>query len=285
MRFPFHAGAAPAALALALLAAAPSRAQEEEFRLRDRAPGIPTSMFGIHVEPGQWLVYPFFEYYLNGDEEYKPAELGYGLEADYRGRYTASEELLYVAHAFGERWMFELEAALIQATLEKADDDPSSFPSELGQSGLGDVEGQLRYLWAAETAKRPMVFSYFEAVAPTQDEGSLIGTSAWELKLGSGVTRQFGFGTATLRAAVEHDAGEGKTELGEVAFEWLRRFSPRWRGYLGLEGTQDEWELITDIHWSPAPRLTLKVSNAFGVTSKAVDWAPEVGLLWRLGGR
>ena len=34
--------------------------------LRDRGPGIPTSMFGVYVTKGQLLVYPFFEYSLAG---------------------------------------------------------------------------------------------------------------------------------------------------------------------------------------------------------------------------
>src|SRR5690242_17060011 len=67
-------------------------------RHRDRGPGIPTSMFGTYVQPRELLVYPFFEYYRDADAEYKPSELGYGLDQDYRGRYWANERLVFVGY-------------------------------------------------------------------------------------------------------------------------------------------------------------------------------------------
>ncbi len=247
---------------------------------RQRGEGIPTSMFGTYIRPGELLVYPFFEYYLNNDEEYKPEELGFGLERDFRGKYRASEGLIFLSYGISDRWAIEIEAAVISAKLEKAADDPSAMPDELKQSGTGDVEGQLRYRWAEETEGRPELFSYFEAVTPQQKDKKLIGTPDWELKLGFGAIKEYPLGTFTLRAAGEYDAAESKGELGECALEYLRVLSPAWRGYLGLEGAQDEWELITEAQWKLHPRATLKLNNAFGVTSKAVDWAPEVGVMF-----
>ena len=115
---------------------------------------------------------------------------------------------------------------------------------------------------------------------PTAEAGSLIGTSDWEYKLGTGVVRGFGFGTMTARAAVEYDAAEGVAELGEMAVEYLRRLSPTWRVYGGVEGTQDEVELITEAQWHLSPAMFLKLNSSFGLTSKATDWAPEVGLMF-----
>ncbi len=46
--------------------------------LQDRGSGIPTSMFGTYVRPGELLVYPFIEFYMDSDAEYSPDELGYG---------------------------------------------------------------------------------------------------------------------------------------------------------------------------------------------------------------
>ncbi|MBD3337159.1 MAG: hypothetical protein GF355_16730 [Candidatus Eisenbacteria bacterium] len=248
--------------------------------LQDRGEGVPLSMFGTYIQKGQLIVYPFMELYRDRDYEYAPNELGFEEDVDYRGDYEASEQLILIGYGFTDRLAVEFEAAVIQAELEKARNDRSGVPEEVEESGLGDVEGQLRWRWARETAGRPEIFSYFEAVLPTQDEGSLIGTTDWEFKLGSGVIRGFGWGTLTARGAFEYDRSEDKFELGELAFEYLKRLSPRWRVYGGVEGTQDEIELITEAQWHFARRVFLKLNNAFGLTSKAADWAPEFGFVF-----
>ena len=51
--------------------------------LRDRGTGLPTSMFGTYIRKHELLVYPFFEYYRNDDEEYEPADIGYGLAEEF----------------------------------------------------------------------------------------------------------------------------------------------------------------------------------------------------------
>lgn len=253
--------------------------------LRDRGAGVPLSMFATYVQEGQLIVYPFFEYYRDADFEYKPAELGYAQDVDYRGRYRATEELLFLAYGFTSRFAVEMEAAVIQAELEPADGDDSGIPRRLEESGIGDVEGQLRYRWRPETAGSAEVFSYFETVFPTQDEGSLIGTSGFELKLGTGVTRGLSWGTVTVRAAVEYDASESKVDVGEAAVEWVRRLGPHWRAYAGVEGTQDEVGLVTEAQWHLGDAVFLKLNNSLGITSKATDWAPEVGVVFTVPGR
>ena len=50
--------------------------------------------------------------------------------------------------------------------------------------------------------------------------------------------------------------------------------------YLGVEGSQDEIELITEGQWHVTDSVFLKLSNAFGITSKATDWAPEIGIIF-----
>jgi hypothetical protein len=156
------------------------------------------------------------------------------------------------------------------------------MPALLEESGLGDVEGQLRYRWNRETDRSPEVFSYFETVFPLQKNRQLIGTQDWELKFGSGMVRGFSFGTMTIRAAVEYDASARNLALGEVALEYLRRVNSSFRIYAGVEGTQDEIEGITELQWSIRPNLVLKLNNAVGLTSKATDWAPEIGILFRI---
>jgi hypothetical protein len=249
--------------------------------LRDRGTGIPLSQFGTYIATGELVVYPFFEYYRDADHEYAPNELGGTLDRDYRGEYRATEELLFLAYGVSERLAVELEAAVIQASLERDPNDLSGTADRIEESGLGDVEGQVRWRWARETPHGPEFFSYFETVFPTQDEGSLIGTTDWEFKLGSGLIRGFPWGTMTVRAAVEFDNAEGAAELGEAAVEYLRSVSERWRLFCAVEGTQDEIELIPEVQRRLSSRATLKLNSAVGLTSKATDWAPEVGLLFR----
>jgi hypothetical protein len=248
--------------------------------LRDRGTGVPVSQFGTYIQRGQFLVYPFFEYYHDDDAEYAPNELGGTDDIDYRGRYRASEYLLFVAYGVTRRFAVELEAAAIDAELETAPEDDSSLPAVISESGLGDVEGQLRYRFREETPGGPDVFGYFETVFPTADEGSLIGTSNWEFKLGAGATRGYGFGTMTLRAAIEYDKAEETFAMGEAAVEYLRRLSAQWRVFGAIEGSEDEVEAIVEAQWHFATFGALKLNNAFGVTSKATDWAPEVGVMF-----
>jgi hypothetical protein len=255
-------------------------AQRPIDRSRDRGAGIPTSMFGTYIARGELIVYPFFEYYRDRNAEYSPDELGYGLDQDFRGTYRASEGLIFLGYGVSERLAVELEAAVISARLETSPDDPSGVPSVIEESGLGDVEGQLRWRWRRETERRPELFSYFETVLPLQRRRTLIGTQDWEFKLGTGIVRGFSWGTATLRGAVEYDAAEASVGLGEIAVEYLRRLSPRLRVLGAVEGTQDEIELITEAQWSLRPNVVLKLNNAVGLTSKATDWAPEVGVMF-----
>lgn len=248
--------------------------------LRDRGTGLATSMFGTYVRRGELLVYPFFEYYRDHNMEYKPAELGYGLDQDFRGKYRASEGLLWFGYGITDWLAVELEAAVISATLYTAPGDTSGAPPRIHEAGMGDVEGQVRARWMSETPGRPELFSYFEAVAPVQTKKLLIATPDWEFKFGTGLTRGFAWGTVTLRTEAEYNLEEARLELGEVAVEYLKRLSPAWRVYLGVEGTQDEFELITEAQWHISRNLFLKLNNAFGITSKATDWAPEVGIVF-----
>jgi hypothetical protein len=259
-----------------------SQAQVADGRQRDRGPGIPTSMFGTYIERGEWLLYPFLEYYRDANLEYSPDEFGFGLDADFRGRYRATEGLMFLGYGLTDRLAVEMEAAVIRARLRKAPDDPSAMPAVLEESGLGDVEGQLRFRWNRETDRAPEVFSYFETVFPLQKNRLLIGTQDWEFKFGTGFVRGFSWGTTTVRAAMEYDAADANLALGEVAVEFLRRVNSKLRIYAGVEGTQDEIEGITELQVFLRPNLVLKINNAFGLTSKATDWAPELGLLFSI---
>ena len=255
-----------------------ANAQTPDHIRRDTGDGIPVSMFGTFIEEDELLVYPFFEYYRDSDAEYKPSELGFTGNTDYFGRYRASEGLIFVGYGVSDRLALEFEAAVITARQEKDPSDPTDFPEVLEQSGLGDVEMQLRYQWRRETAESSGLFSYFETVFPIQQEKELIGTPDWEFKLGTGYLRSHTWGTIVLRGSVAYATGP---EIGEYAVEYIRRVSERVSFYAGVEGTEDEVELISDLQLSLMPGLVLKLNSAFGVTKKATDWSPEVGLLFR----
>jgi len=258
----------------------PAAAQETTY-LRDRGPGVATSMFGTYVQKGEWLFYPFFEYYRDSDLEYAPSEFGVPGDQDYRARYRAREGLFFVSYGVSEDVAVEFEIATIRATFDKSSADTSAVPLRLEEHGLGDVEGQVRWRWRRETEHRPEIFSYAEVVVPHHRDRPLIGTSGWEIKLGTGVARGLPWGTLTARAALEYDTSStSRFDLGEYAVEYLKRLSPRWRAYVGIEGNTDELSLITEAQWHLSRNVFVRVNSGFGLTSKATDWAPEVGIVF-----
>ena len=68
--------------------------------------------------------------------------------------------------------------------------------------------------------------------------------------------------------------------MGAYAAEYLKRVSAGLWLFAAVEGVDDEVELITEAQWFLRPGLTLKLNNAAGLTSKAPDWAPEIGLMF-----
>jgi hypothetical protein len=275
---------------LLMLAIAPriAAAQDDQPWLRDRGPGVRTSLLGSYVRRGELLIYPFYEYYSDHDLEYKPSELGYGPSlTDYRGKYQASEGILFFGYGAGADVALEFEAAVIDATLETAANDTSSGkPPEVHESGLGDVEGQVRWRFQRETAKRPELFTFFETVFPLQRDRHLIGTQEWEFASGVGFVRGYRWGTLTLRASVEFvPEADQQVDAGEYAIEWLRRFSPRWRVAAAIEGVQlDEVALITEVQYHFGRHAYLKLNSSVGLTPNATDFAPEIGIMFPLGG-
>ncbi len=254
--------------------------------LRDRGTGVRTSLLGTYVRKGELLIYPFFEYYWDHNLEYKPSELGYGADTtDFRGRYRASEGILFVSYGIAENVALEFEAAVITAELETSSSDTASArPDKVKESGLGDVEGQIRWRFQRETASRPELYTFFETVFPLQRDRHIIGTQDWEFATGLGLVRGYRWGTLTLRASVEYvPAAHPQIDAGEYAVEWLRRFSPRWRVAAAIEGVQlDEVSLITEVQYHFGRHAYLKANTSVGLTENATDFAPEIGVLFSL---
>lgn len=271
-------------LALLILATpAPAAATEEPlpYYLQDRGTGVYTSLFGTYVRDGELLVYPFYEYVVNKEDEYHGSELGYTGEIDYLGKVVEHEYLLFFAYGFTEDLAAEFESALYTTkTLERASDDTTSgLPPELKESGLGDVEGQIRWRLAKETATRPEYWVNFEVVFPLQKDKVLIGTQDWEFGAGIGLTNGFTWGTLTPRFSIAYDRAESELEVGEVAIEYLKRLSPEWRWVSTIEGTSDEFSLILEAQWHFSPRAFWKFNSGFALTEPAEDFAPEIGLM------
>jgi len=271
-------------MAGAVLTAAPLWADELQSpdRTADRGRGIPTSLFGTYIEKGQLLVYPFYEYTRTTAFEYKPSELAFSGGKDFLGKTTEQEYLIFLAYGISERLAVELETAVYaKTTFDKAGDDPSNVPSRMEESGLGDVDMQLRWRWKEETESRPEMFSFLEVTPPFQESRVLIGTQDWEAALGFGVVRGYHWGTITGRVTLAYDGQDNSVEPGEFAFEYLKRTSSRWRFVATLEGESDEVSLIGEAQWFFSDRAFLKLNCGFGITQKAPDIAPEVGLLFR----
>jgi hypothetical protein len=68
--------------------------------------------------------------------------------------------------------------------------------------------------------------------------------------------------------------------FGEYALEYLKRLSPSVRFYTGIEGNQDEVEWIVERQYRLGRHAHLKLNTAFGLTSKAPDFAPEIGIMF-----
>jgi hypothetical protein len=269
------------AIAIAFIPAgrAPA-AQELPAYLRDRGTGVRTSLLGSYVRQGELVIYSFYEYYSDRNLEYKPSELGYGLNTDFRGRYRASEGLLFFGYGLSQDIVLEFEAAVITAELRKSPSDTATVPARIRESGLGDVEGQIRWRFQRETETRPEFFTYFGTVLPLQKSTKIIGTQAWEHFFGIGLTRGFRWGTLTLRTAAGYDHGTKQFDAGEYAIEWLRRLSPSWKVVAAIEGNQiDEVSLLTEVQWFISRHAVLKINNGLGLTPNATDFAPEIGFM------
>jgi hypothetical protein len=113
-----------------------------------------------------------------------------------------------------------------------------------------------------------------------QDTKVLIGTQDLEFAVGTGFIRSYPWGTLNGRISIAYDGEEDKVELGEYALEYLKRLNDRWRLVATLEGEDDEVALIGEAQLTLRPGAILKVNSGFGLTEKAVDFAPEIGVLF-----
>lgn len=267
-----------------LLALVPVAGAAEDLPpyLRDRGAGMRTSMFGSYVEKGELLIYPFYEYYRDDNQQYSPDEYGGTGIQDLEARYRANEGILFASYGITDRLNIEAEAAVISAEFEKDPTDTYGTPARIKQSGLGDVEGQVTYTWLREGPHRPEIYTFAEAVIPHAKDKALIGTEDWEFAFAVGGAQGFGFGTILAGVGLEYTrASDTPWDLGEWQVGYLRRVSPAWRVYAGVEGqATDEASLITEAQRRLSRVATLKLNLGVGLTSNSTDLAPEVGIMF-----
>jgi len=263
----------------ASLAAEPAAAASY---LYDRGDGIPTSLSGTYVREKEFLVYGFYEFTRTKNFEYKPSELGSTGDGDFFGRAYEREALIFLAYAFNDSLAVEFESALHSSIdFRKDPADTSTVPGRIEESGLGDTETNVRWRLQKESATRPAATLFFKTVFPLQRKKELLGTQDWEFSPGVVLTKGFSFGTLAFKLSVNYDGAERKLELGEYGFDYLKRLSQNWRVVLSLEGEQDEVSLIGEAQYSLGKNVVLKMNSGFGLTKKAPDFAPEIGLLFR----
>jgi hypothetical protein len=156
------------------------------------------------------------------------------------------------------------------------------MPNKLREDGLGDTEMQIRLRWLKEGDYWPEGVFFFETVFPLQSDKKLIGTQDWELSPGLVFTKGFGpIGTFAFRFAFTYTPKAGDFEFGEWAVDYIKRLSPNWLVALAFEGEQDEQSIIGEVQYNLSKNIVLKVNCGFGVTKKAPEFAPEIGLLFR----
>lgn len=252
--------------------------------LADRGAGVPASMFGTYVSRGELLLFPFFSHTSDHNREYEPAKLGTGPAGAFLGRYRNSAAQIFVAYGLTDWLALEMEASVLSATLDRSPSDPSGTSRRIAESGFADVEAHLRMRLTRETDHRPQLFGFLEVQIPAQTNKLIIGDRNWDLKPGIGMIRGFSWGTMSVRTTVEYNRDDTHWDLGESSIEYLRRLSPAWRVYAGIEGGEtggpDEWELNLGVHWSVTRFLSLKLDNGVGISAKANDWSPQIGVLF-----
>lgn len=254
--------------------------------LRDRGRGQPTSLFGTYIERGQLILFPYFAFTRDGNMEYQPSALGYGSDQDFRGRFQSTQAQLFVAYAFTDWLAIEFESSRIRARLDKSPDDTSAVPARIDETGLADIEAQVRLRLARERGRRPEIFASLEMIPAQQSGKVLIGDAQWDFKSSIGVIRGFRFGTMTFKTSVEYNRGDKHWDLGETSLEYLRQLNSRTRLFLAIEGGEggapDDYALVSGVRWRLTPGVFLKFDNAVGLMSKATDWETQIGLLWQL---
>jgi hypothetical protein len=135
--------------------------------------------------------------------------------------------------------------------------------------------------WLTESGGRPEVVTYAQVRVPHNRDDLLTGTPDWVINAGVGATRGSSWGTVTLRAAVEYDAGSAsRTDWGQVALEYLKRISPHMTVLGSVQMNEgDEGSLFGQLQWRVSPDFVVQLGSGVGLTTRAIDWAPQLSFV------
>ncbi|MGI9543327.1 MAG: hypothetical protein ACR2MX_08715 [Cyclobacteriaceae bacterium] len=253
--------------------------QTDQPFLHDRGNGMATSQNGVYVEKHDFVVAPFYQYSYSKDKDYVPSEFGFNSDEEFTGKSIDYDGILYVGYGINDWLMIEGRGGIVGARQYRNKADDSGFPEMISEHAVGDVEAQVRWRYGKETEKRPEVYSYLDFVFPFDKEKTIIGTQNLEVKFGTGVIKGFSWGTISARASLQYIEGENVVETGIYAIEYLKRINNRLRIYVGIEGEQDDIGIAGDLQVFLAPWIFTRISNSFGLTPKATDYAVSFGVV------
>ncbi len=258
------------------------------YGLRDRGPGVPTSLTGIYLERGEWLGAASYQDLENRGFQYSPDEFGIADENDYLGKYTSSGGIFFLGYGISESLAVGLRVTGGSTKLAKASDDPSAMPSEIKESGIGEVAPELTWRFMTETASRPELYTYVSVLIPHDSDKNLIGTEDWVILPGIGLNRGFSWATLSARMDFEYDtASTSALDFGKWTIEGQRRFSDAWWLSAGLQGQVgggnnfDEVWQTTYLQWSASPHVTVRFGSRIGLTTMTEGWTGELGIVIR----
>ena len=97
---------------------------------------------------------------------------------------------------------------------------------------------------------------------------------------GLGHIKSFGQGLLLYRFSIGYEFEESELELAEYAVEYYRDISSYRRYVLAIEGEDDEIGLIGELQWLVGGNAMIKINTGVGLTKKAPDFAPEIGMMW-----
>jgi len=287
------------AVVAALAVSGPGTARADDGALpsylRDRGPGVATSIRGVYLRSGQVVAVPFFQRYVYRAYQYNPSEIGVsgGPDQDFLGDLRISQGGLFLGYGLTNDLALGLDVATGTATFRKAPDDPSATPARLEESGVSDLRAEFTWRFVSETAERPEWFAFGEALIPHDSGNVLIGTPNVVLHPGIGVIRGFPWATLMGRASFEYDAGSGtEIDFDKWSVEGMRRFSPAWWASTGVEGrigganNFDEVWYLANVQWNPRNWVGLELGGRVGLTTITEGYAVDAGLVLRgLGDR
>ena len=258
--------------------------------LRDRGPGVPTSLFDIYVARHELDVVPFFAYLDNQGFQYSPDELGVPGEETYRAKVRTEQGVLFLAYGVSDSVSVGLTVAAGGATFHKSSADPTAVPATIDESGLSELRPEVTWRFLTETERRPELFAFMTVGLPHSKDKYLVGLDGWLLKPGLGVAKGFSWGTLVARFGFEYDTSSASPlDFGAWMVEAQRRFSPKWWASAGFEGVTggpynlDEVYLTGEVVWEPKPGFGVRLRPQLGLTRYTKGWGIEVGFVFRLG--